>query len=43
MNVNRNMTVDGTQTSATLTELSEYAYIIPFVFYLTIIMCEYPT
>ena len=26
MNINRNMTVDGTQTSATLTELSEYAY-----------------
>ena len=25
MNVNRNMTVDGTQTTATLTELSEYA------------------
>ena len=43
MNVNRNITVDGTQTSATLTELSEYTYIIPFVFYLTIIMCEYPT
>ena len=27
MNVNRNMTVDGTQTSATLTELSEYTII----------------
>ena len=27
-NVNRNMTVDGSQTSATLTELSEYTYII---------------
>ena len=26
MNVNRNMTVDGTQTTATLTELSEYIY-----------------
>ena len=27
MNVSRNMTVDGTQTTATLTELSEYTYI----------------
>ena len=24
MNINRNMTVDGTQTTATLTDLSEY-------------------
>ena len=28
MNVNRNLTVDGSQTSATLTELSKYMYII---------------
>ena len=27
MNVSRNMTVDGTQTTATLMELSEYSYI----------------
>ena len=43
MNVNRNITVDGTQTSATLTELSEYTYILPFVFHSTLIMYEYPT
>ena len=32
MNVSRNMTVDGTQTSATLTELSEYAHAIHLSF-----------
>ena len=28
MNVNRNMTLDGTQTTATLTELSKYMYLL---------------
>ena len=38
MNINRNTTVDGTRTSATLTELSEYARIIHCVSHLTVIV-----
>ena len=37
-NVNRNMTVDGTQTSATLTELSEYTLSYVSNIYLTVVL-----
>ena len=37
-NVNRNMTVNGTQTSATLTELSEYTLLYVSNIYLTVIL-----
>ena len=40
-NVNRNMTVDGTQTSATLTELSEYTLSYVSNIYLTVVLTTY--